>query len=165
MYFPFGELRGLWGRGAVIVSTLSWMLHCFLHILSLFKKKYLSNVPITVDIQYHISFRCTPQGLDIDTTCKIVTVINPVPPWHHALLQYCWLYSMRCASHLLDYSAAPYLYFLTPSPFSPSPLPFGNHPKVLCTNESPSVLLFHLFCFLESTYKWNHTAFVLLCLT
>ena len=58
-------------------------------------------------------------------------------------------------------------YFLILSPFSPTsptPFPSDNCQNVLCIYESVSILL-HLFWFLGSMSKWNHTAVVFLCLT
>ena len=51
---------------------------------------------------------------------------------------------------------------LTPlHPFQSPPKPSsGNHESVLCICE-----LGFLVLFLDSTYKWDHTAFVFLCLT
>ena len=60
------------------------------------------------------------------------------------------------------------LYILVPSPFSPIPpttLPSGNDHNVLCIYKSVSVLFVHIPCFLDSTFKWNHVAFVFFCLT
>ena len=41
---------------------------------------------------------------------------------------------------------------------------FGNHLLVLCVYNSASVLLCLVICFLDSTYKKDHTIFVFLCL-
>ena len=49
-----------------------------------------------------------------------------------------------------------------PVSFSPTPLPSGSRLFVLCIY---NFFLFCLFCFLDSTYKWNHTVFVFLCMT
>ena len=52
-----------------------------------------------------------------------------------------------------DYSVTNNLYFSIPSPFFSHPsntLPSGNHQNVLCIYDSVSVLLVHLFCFLDS---------------
>ena len=51
------------------------------------------------------------------------------------------------------YSVTTYLYFLIPSPlhpFSPTPLPSGNHQNVFCIYDSTSVLPVCLVCFLDS---------------
>ena len=50
--------------------------------------------------------------------------------------------------------------------FSPPPTS-GSYLFVLCTYDSVFclVMFVHLLCFLDSNYKWNHTVFVLLCLT
>ena len=47
------------------------------------------------------------------------------------------------------------LYFLIPSPFHASfnPAPLWQCQSVLCVHESVSVMLVHLFCFIDATYK------------
>ena len=47
----------------------------------------------------------------------------------------------------------------------PTLLPSVNHQFVLYIYESVSVLFVHLFCFIESSYKWNYAVIVFLCLT
>ena len=44
-------------------------------------------------------------------------------------------------------------------------LPSGEHLSVLCTCDPVSILLCLLICFLDSTFKWNHTGLVFLWLT
>ena len=47
----------------------------------------------------------------------------------------------------------------------PEPRPTGHGQSGLCVCESVSTLFVHLFCSLDSTYKWNHRAFVFVWLT
>ena len=51
-----------------------------------------------------------------------------------------------------DYSVSTNVYFLIPAPFlhRPTPLPSGNHQNILRIYDSVSVMLAHLFCFLDS---------------
>ena len=92
--------------------------------------------------------------------------ISLILTWHHTqILQYYWLYSQCRNLYPYDYFVTTHLYFSIPSPFSPSPpnsLPSGNHQSVLCVLKSASVLFVHLYCSLDSTYKWNHMVFVFL---
>ena len=44
------------------------------------------------------------------------------------------------------------------------PLPSGNHPFVLCICEYIFIFLVSLFCFLDSTYKWALTVFIIVWL-
>ena len=97
----------------------------------------------------------------------MIISINLVPIWHHTkLLKYYWLYSLCCTLHTHDSSVTTSLYVQILSPFSPilsTPPPpprSGNHQSLLCIYESVSILFVHLFCFLGSTYNWNHMVFV-----
>ena len=79
-----------------------------------------------------------------------------------------WLCTLCCTLRPCDYFVTIDLYFLIPSLFSPiasSPISSANHQNVLCVYEFVTILSVHLFCPLDSTWKWNHIALVFLCLT
>ena len=52
----------------------------------------------------------------------------------------------------------PFTFFTQP----PTPFPPDYCQSVLCISESVSILFVGLFCFLDSTYKWNHVVFIFL---
>ena len=96
---------------------------------------------------------------------KVVSPISLVPIWHHTLLlQYCWLYSLWCNLHPHDNSVTTNMYFSNPQPFLPTHQPIRQLPKCFLYLWVYFCLLVHLFCFLDSIYKWNHPAFVFLWL-
>ena len=105
------------------------------------------------------------QWLDIYITYEVTLLTNLVRSGSHTqLLQYDWLFSLCCTLHPCGCSVTTNWYFLIPSLdlFYPHPFPSGSHQNVLGTYETVPVWLFG---FLDSTCKWNHMAFVLLCLT
>ena len=106
------------------------------------------------DLQYYVSFRCTIQWPNIFTHYEIITINK----------------SDYCVSKVITILlTAPYAvhyilmtYFITGLISTIS----HNHPSPLWNaslfSVSMSLFLFYvcLFCFLGSTYKWNHVAFV-----
>ena len=56
------------------------------------------------------------------------------------------------------------LYFSIPSSFSPIPQPLSPLATIslFSVSISPSVLFIHIYCSLDSTYKWNHIVFFFL---
>ena len=73
------------------------------------------------------------------------------------------LYTLQSDYHKSSYHPSPYSW--PPSPISPTTKP----PSLLLTSDlfsiSISLLLLCLVCFTDSTYEWDHTVFVFLCLT
>ena len=94
----------------------------------------------------------------------MTTAISQVTICHHINILHSFDYIPHCIFHTGDFYFATWsLYFfisLTSFFPPPTPLPSGNHLFVLCIYNY--VLFIHLFCFLDSKYKWNHPSFDLL---
>ena len=67
--------------------------------------------------------------------------------------------------HAVHYISWWFIYLITRSVylFTPSPICQAPTPALPATNLNV-LFLWVLFCFLDSTYKWDHTVFVFLCL-
>jgi len=89
---------------------------------------------------------CTPYKIGIN--------IDYIPCAVHYFLVTCFIHSGF-------YVLIPFTYFVSLI------LPSGNHQFVLCIYEYVFIFVItvHLFYFLDSTYRWKYTVFVLLCLT
>ena len=89
-------------------------------------------------------------SLRSDPTINLV----PIRP-HTQLLQCHWLCSLRGTSHPVTFYNWQFTHITSFHRFHPSPqsLLSGNPQSILCNYEFVSVLLVHLFCFLDSTYK------------
>ena len=115
-----------------------------------------------IDLQHYISF-CYIQYF-----CTIQNDHHDKSSHHTKLPHNYWLYSSHCIFHTCNIICKfvalnlPYL-FLSPTTLSPLTT---SHLFVLCIYDYFAfVMLVSLFCFLESTCKWNHTVFVFKCLT
>ena len=95
---------------------------------------------------------------------KMITIII-VNIYHHMkLLKYYWLYSLYCilpACDLFCYWKALYPSHLFHSSVPPPATTVCFLYLLICFC---FVIFAHLFCFLDSTFEWNHTAFVFHCL-
>ena len=97
---------------------------------------------------------------------ELITAVRPVA-MHHVTTQSCYniinyIFCVCTASPWLIYFIVRSLYLLILFTLSVplTPLPFGNSQQfALCICEFVSVLFLHLFCFLDSTCKWNHVEF------
>ena len=89
-------------------------------------------------------------------------VFFPILNWLSVFLVFScmrWLYSLCCTLHPSDYFVTTNWYFLILLPFSLSPqLPSLLATIILISVIYKSVCNFfvHLFCYLNSAYKWNH---------
>lgn len=130
---------------------------------------------------WHISFWCT--CFDFCIYCKMIIILRltSVTIFSYTCFFFYWeplrstvfqLSNMQyrvisCSHHTVYYISRTYLSlnwkfvctFWSPSPISPILYP---SPPVI-TNLYEWVWSF--WCFLDSTYKWEHTAFIFLCLT
>ena len=134
-----------------LISYL-WVVCLFWSIID--RKHYVSSC-------YRIWWFC------ISIHFKMITIVSLVTICHHTkILQNYWLFSPRWIFHAwLSYFATANLYLL----ISLTSLSSTRVPSLLATpflsSISVSVLLSLFICFLDSTYKWNHTGFVFPCLT
>ena len=89
-------------------------------------------------------------------TESLVTICH-----HTKMLHNHWLYSPCCAFHtcdsfILQLEVCKFSFSLTYFFLSFVPLPSGNHLFVLCIYDCFCFVMFvHLFCFFDSTYKWD----------
>ena len=125
-----------------------------------------------IDLQHYVSPWYRTQWLDISIHYKMITILSLVTICHHTKVLHCYWLSSPCCLYIsflwLIYFVTGSLYLLVSLTYFthlPTPLPTGNHLFVLCIYDFVSVLLCLFFCFLDSTYKWNHVVFVFLCLT
>ena len=120
---------------------------------------------IIIDIQYDISFKYTKLWFDtfIHTKWSLWCQLASVMYSYYSIITI----FPCCTIHSYSLFYSWKLYFLIPITSFPIgiPPPLCQPLIVLCVYESVFVSFVHLFYFLNSTYKWDHTVFVFLCLT
>ena len=121
-------------------------------------------------ILFCIGFRCTTQWSDNHTLYTSV----PLNISSTHLAPYRVITKILLTIFFMLYFTSLWLFcnnqFVLLNPFtsfthSPTSILSGNHYFGLCVYESVSILFVHLFCSLDSTWKWNHVLFVFLWLT
>ena len=118
-----------------------------------------------IDLNHYIRSWCTTQGYFYTSQNDHHDKSSyHLSPYKNITLWLTIFLTVYIFSPWLIYFLTEILYFLTSTHFRYPPGPFfsGNH-LFLCIYDSVS-LLFYLLCVLDSTYKWNHTVFVFLCL-
>ena len=120
-----------------------------------------------INLQHYVSSYCTTQWFNISILFKMLTTVRLVTVCHHAKIL-CITDSISHPVHFISMTQLfckwkPVLLHL-PYPFLSSPRPLPLWQPHVC---SPYLwlsfhfaLFVHLFCFLDSTYKWNITVFV-----
>lgn len=151
--------NGRWGKGEGEASLVTeYWAH---HFSSWCQLPTECTIPfIEVQLPY-ISFMCTERSFNICVHCKVIIAINLGTVYHSdKLVQRHWLCSPCCTLYPWDFisncKCVCTSCFPSTVAYSRPPLPSGSH-LVLCE----SVALYSL----DSTCKWDHIAFVSLCLT
>ena len=121
-----------------------------------------------VCLKYYGSPWYTMQWFNISVHYKMITKISLVIICHYTkILHHYWQYTPPCTFHPCDsfillLEVCPSWF---PSSFSLISLTASPHLFVLCICECfCSTMFAYLYCFLDSTYKWNHMLCVFLSL-
>ena len=101
---------------------------------------------------------------------EVIMMISPATV--HLLMKLLWYTDyIPCAVHYVPVTFSFHTWEFVPINhlhlfyLSPNLLLYDHHQIVFGTYESfCSVFFVHLFCFLDSTYMWNHKVFIFLCL-
>ena len=134
-----------------------------------------------IDMWHYITLKYTTYWFDVCMYCKMITTISSVNIYHHhsykffLMMRTFKIYSLRSFQKLQcrivnynhdDIHYIPRTYLITGSlPFDHL-YSFSLFPSLdLWQPPFCSLFLWVPFFFLDSTYKWDHTVFVFLCLT
>ena len=120
-----------------------------------------------IDRKHYVSSCYRIWWFSISIHFKMITMVSLVTICHHTkILHNYWLFSPRCTFHAwLSCFATANLYLLISLTSLSSTGVSSALATTFLSSISVSVLLSLFICFLDSTYKWNHTGFVFPCLT
>ena len=128
---------------------------------------FLNFLFFQLQLTYSSIFVSGVQHSDETHLAYEVIAPSPVPSDTTQSSQRHRLHSLRCTPHPSHDCFYNWQFVhLNPFPFSTRPPQTHSHlATIKMFSVSRSLLLFCLFCSLDSTHRWNHTAFVVFCLT